>query len=103
MSECTLNPVYTCRILDDMIQSGVNRLMIQLQHNLQQRRYLDYAALLFPWFRSRSCTKNVCLFLLRRVLYPPFAGVPQGLTGCTLPFDLPRPPPWGWSAIELLV
>lgn len=27
-------------------------------------------------------------------------GVPQGLTGCTLPFDLPLPPPWGWSAVE---
>lgn len=24
-------------------------------------------------------------------------GVPQMLTGCTLPLDLPRPPPCGWS------
>jgi len=30
-------------------------------------------------------------------------GRPHGLVGCRLPFDLPRPPPWGWSTTEMSV
>jgi len=54
-----------------------------------------YFTLRFPWLRTRCVTTH--LFGLRtfRVLYPPLAGMPQGLTGSTLPFDFPRPPPWG--------
>lgn len=26
-------------------------------------------------------------------------GIPHGETGSTFPFDLPLPPPWGWSPI----
>lgn len=70
-----------------------------------------YFALLFPWFLTRGVTTHLFGFLTFLVLYPPLAydghqlkligsdqgvkltGIPQGLTGSTLPFDFPRPPP----------
>lgn len=79
-----------------------------------------FLTLRFPWLRSRAVTTHLFGLLALRVLYPPLAwdsvrriklkrlinrrkeiltGIPQGLTGCTLPFDFPLPPPWGWSPV----
>lgn len=44
-----------------------------MQGNVQMVSSEDYLALRLPWLRGRSWTRNVCLFLLYLVLYPPFA------------------------------
>ena len=33
----------------------------------------------------------------------PFATQPQTERGCLLPLDFPRPPPWGWSHLQVLL
>lgn len=54
---------------------------------------LSWPALaLVPW----SVLDQECVLVpLVSCLVTSLAGVPHGLTGWTLPLDLPRPPPWG--------
>src|SRR5262249_57490643 len=43
--------------------------------------------------RTINLSDSLCL---RRVRLPS-VGTPHGVTGWRPPFDLPSPPPWGWS------
>src|SRR5204863_398839 len=49
----------------------------------------------FPRLRARTIRRSDSLFLERVRL--PSVGTPHGVTGCRPPFDLPSPPPCGWS------
>src|SRR4029453_9553586 len=56
---------------------------------------LDTYRFSFPRFRPRTINLSDSL-CFRRVRLPS-VGTPQGVTGWRPPFDLPSPPPWGWS------
>ena len=60
--------------------------------------YAEVLSLRLPIFRTRAVTTHLLTLLFLRVLKPPLDGWPHGLVGCLLPFDLPRPPPCGWSS-----
>jgi hypothetical protein len=41
--------------------------------------------------------RSTCRFLVLERVRLPSVGTPHGVTGCRPPFDLPSPPPCGWS------
>src|ERR671922_1215488 len=64
---------------------------------LDERSLLRRPAQRFSLPRRRALTMSLFDSLcLRRVRFPS-VGTPQGVTGCRPPFDLPSPPPCGWS------
>src|SRR6478735_10221058 len=77
----------------------VHRLDAAHQPRLDERPFLGTAAhylrFSFPRLRLRTIKRSDSL-CLRRVRLPS-VGTPHGVTGCRPPFDLPSPPPCGWS------
>jgi hypothetical protein len=71
--------------------------------NTGRIHYAEVLSLRLPIFRTRAVTTHLLTLLFLRVLKPPLDGWPHGLVGCLLPFDLPRPPPCGWSSDVMLV
>ena len=51
----------------------------------------------FSFPRRRPRTINLSDSLCLRRVRLPSVGTPHGVTGCRPPFDLPSPPPCGWS------
>src|SRR5919197_1846108 len=75
----------------------VHRLDLLQQPLLHERILLRASTqrLSFPRRRPRTINLSDSLCFWRMRL--PGAGTPHGVTGCRPPFDLPSPPPCGWS------
>src|SRR5215475_14347313 len=75
----------------------VHRLDPRQQALLHERALLRTAAQRFSFPRRRPRTINLSDSLCLRRVRLPSVGTPHGVTGCRPPFDLPSPPPCGWS------
>src|SRR6476646_9459395 len=77
----------------------VHRLDAAHQSRLDERPFLGttahYLRFSFPRLRLRTIRRSDSLCFERVRL--PRVGTPHGVTGCRPPFDLPSPPPCGWS------
>src|SRR5256714_4056048 len=81
-----------------LLVGRVHRLDAAHQPLLDERALLGAAAhylLSFPRRRPRTIILSEALCFLRVRL--PSVGTPHGVTGWRPPFDLPSPPPCGWS------
>src|SRR4051794_2817597 len=80
-----------------LLVRGVHRLDAVHQPLLDERSLFRASTHRFSLPRRLARTINLsdCLCFLRVRL--PSVGTPHGVTGCRPPFDLPSPPPCGWS------
>src|SRR5919109_4938828 len=75
----------------------VHRLDAAHQPLLDERALLGRPAQRFSLPRRRALTISLFDSLCLRRVRLPSVGTPHGVTGCRPPFDLPSPPPCGWS------
>src|SRR2546427_1632977 len=83
---------------DHLLVAGlVHRLNPAQQPLLHERPFLRAPTQRFSFPRRRPRTINLSDSLCFRRVRLPSVGTPQGVTGWRPPFDLPSPPPCGWS------
>src|SRR5215204_5600692 len=80
-----------------LLVRGVHRLDAAHQPLLDERALLGTSAQRFSFPRRLPRTINLSDSLCLRRVRLPSVGTPQGVTGWRPPFDLPSPPPCGWS------
>src|SRR2546427_6145312 len=83
---------------DHLLVAGlVHRLNPAQQPLLHERPFLRAPTQRFSFPRRRARTINLSDSLCLERVRLPSVGTPHGVTGCRPPFDLPSPPPCGWS------
>src|SRR5205823_1428446 len=80
-----------------LLVRGVHRLDAAHQPLLDERPLLRASAQRFSLPRRLARTINLSDSLCLRRVRLPRVGTPHGVTGWRPPFDLPSPPPCGWS------
>src|SRR5579862_9758703 len=81
-----------------LLRAGrVHRLDLRQQPLLHERPLLRASAHRYSFPRRRPRTINLSDSLCLRRVRLPSVGTPHGVTGWRPPFDLPSPPPCGWS------
>src|SRR6185437_14633348 len=80
-----------------LLAARLHLLDLREQTLFHERPLLRAATHRFSFPRRRPRTINLSDSLCFARVRLPSVGTPHGVTGCRPPFDLPSPPPCGWS------